>query len=50
MMPDTTPLTTREPIYDYMELTDNISTIDLSKNVAYVKQKSNHIVFHAIIM
>ena len=34
--PDSTPQITREPIYD-TELNDKNSTIDLSRNVAYVK-------------
>ena len=33
---DSTPQITREPIYD-TELNDKNSTIDLSRNVAYVK-------------
>ena len=37
---DSTPQRIREPIYDSIELTDKTSTIDLSKNVAYVCTKN----------
>ena len=39
MAPYTTPLSTRVPIYDDIDLTDKTNTIDLSKNVAYVCSK-----------
>ena len=41
--PDSTPHMMKEPIYDDIELTDKTSTIDLSKNVAYVcSKKKSH--------
>ena len=33
---DVTPQRIKEPVYEDIELTDKTSTIDLSKNVAYV--------------
>ena len=35
-----TTQTTKEPIYDDIELTDNTNTVDLSKNIAYVDIKN----------
>ena len=37
--PDSTPQITKEPVYDDIELACKISTIDLSKNIAYVCTK-----------
>ena len=39
MAPDSTSQMMKEPIYDDIELMDQTSTIDLSKNVAYVCSK-----------